>query len=495
MERDNLPQARGSTGTRKMRHLPSEAVMPLAALPSVSPHPPGQLQRLVTLRWIEVASQLLVLALAVQGLGMDLPMTAMASVSLSLLGVNLLTWLRLGRHWPVLESELFVQLLIDVAALTALLYLSGGSANPFVSLLLLPLTIAAISLTPGYAWAMAAATVAAYTTLMALHLPLPSPSSALPGQDALLTLVGAGPVAPAPVMDHSSHAAMAGMDHGDHGAHAEHSNGGSFSLHLLGMWFNFLVSAAVVGFFLTRMAATLRTREQELAAAREEALRNEQILALGTLAAGAAHQLGTPLSTLAVLLREMEMDHPHGVLADDLALARQQVDHCKATLSALLARAGTARREDARAVALADWLGAMVDRWQLLRPSALLSTRLDGPAVTILDERSLEQALLNLLDNAADASPEQVELDATWNERECILEILDRGPGLDRETAGRIGQAFISTKAGGLGIGLFLSNATIERFGGKVELYPRPSGGTCTRVSLALGPLALTPKA
>lgn len=464
---------------------------------------PGQLQRLVTLRWIEVACQLLVTGMAVSDLGMALPVLPLLAISLVLAGVNCLTWLRLSRDWPILPAEFFGHLLIDVAALAGLLYLSGGPANPFVSLLLLPLTIAAIGLSAAYAWAMAGVTVAVYTGLLFFHLPLPSPQKALPGQDVWMPMLSAGssdhsahlgleaPVA----LDHSGHAGhdMGAMDHAGHTqvASASAGEGGEFALHLLGMWFNFLISAAVVGFFLTRMASTLRMREQELAAVREDALRNEQILALGTLAAGAAHQLGTPLSTLAVLIREMAVDHPEGPLADDLALARQQVDHCKSTLSELLAQAGKARGEDAQGASLPDWLNAMLDRWQLLRPAVRLDAQLDGPELAVLDERSLEQALLNLLDNAADASPDEISLRARWDAAECVIEIHDHGPGLDRETAARVGQAFISTKSGGLGIGLFLSNATVERFGGKVELHPRPGGGTTTRVTLPLTKLKI----
>lgn len=484
---------------------------------------PDQLQRLVLLRWLEILSQLLVVGVAVSVLGMALPVVIMTSITLALLLVNLLTWWRLGRAWPVLPLEFFIQILVDVVALTGLLYLAGGSANPFVSLLLLPLTIAAIGLSAGYAWALAGVTVLAYTGLMFFHQPLPSPKADLPGQQWWMPLA----VGAAGSGGHEAHRLGAttaqsagGNDHADHGSqmaaegefcetgHSERlgvagaasapaNANGDFALHLMGMWFNFLVSAGVVGFFLTRMAAALRARERELAAAREASLRNEQILALGTMAAGAAHQLGTPLSTLAVLLREMEMDHPHGPLAEDLALARQQVHHCKTTLTELLAHAGSARGESAGATHLTDWLNAMMDRWQLLRPSVNLDAHLDGPDVAVLAERSLEQALLNLLDNAADAaqeSQESISLLAHWNQADCVIEIRDHGPGLDRETVERIGQPFISTKSGGLGIGLFLSNATLERFGGKVELHPHPNGGTLTRVTLPLAKLKLAQK-
>ncbi len=459
--------------------------------------PAGHLPRLVNLRWLEVGSQLAVLAIARYALDMSLPWQPMLAVCLALAIGNLLTWWRLKGSWPVTDLELFAQLCTDVLALSTLLYFSGGSANPFVSLLLLPLTIAATTLGARHAWAMAAIVVAAYTLLMVHSQPLPEPRASLP---LPAWLGGASPapveetchVEPLPAAGHEGHvrpatptpAATPATGHAGHDV----GSGSGFALHLLGMWFNFVVSGLVVAFFLTRMAATLRARERELAGARENALRNEQILALGTLAAGAAHQLGTPLSTLAVVLREMELEHgPHNAdLAADLALARQQVGHCKTTLSRILADAGHHRGEGGEALALDAFLTAMLEDWCLLRPDARFTVSLDGPqpAPTLLKEPSLEHALLNLLDNAADASPGGVELQASWNAQQCVLEILDRGSGFD--AAAKSGQPFVSTKAGGLGIGLFLSNATLERFGGKVELFDRDGGGTRTRVTLPL---------
>ncbi|MDD5296429.1 MAG: ATP-binding protein [Rhodocyclaceae bacterium] len=459
--------------------------MPMIFPPSPA-LPAGHLPRLVNLRWLEVASQFLVLGIARLGLGMDLPVAAMAGVTLSLAGANALTWLRLRSHWPVTDTELFSQLCADVLALATLLYLSGGSANPFVSLLLLPLTIAATTLAPRLAWAMAALTVATYTLLLFHSLPLPEPSIQLP----LVQRLVVGDALP-PDACHVEPPA------GSHGGHNSPSTAGTsgnatgFALHVLGMWFNFLVSGLVVAFFLTRMAATLRDRERELAAAREKALRHEQILALGTLAAGAAHQLGTPLSTLAVVLREMELEHgaDDPRLAEDLALARQQVGRCKGILSDILADAGHHRSEGGEAVDVESFLRSMVEDWRLLRPGVKLRLDMDGPrpAPSLMTDRTLGHALLNLLDNAADASPElEVELRVRWQAASCVLEILDRGAGFT--STPQPGRPFLSTKAdkGGLGIGLFLSNATLERFGGKVELFNREGGGACTRVTLPL---------
>lgn len=456
--------------------------------------PAGHLPRLVNLRWLEVVSQFLVLGIARFGLGMELPVAAMVAVTLSLACANVLTWLRLATPWPVTDLELFGQLCADVLALATLLYLAGGSANPFVSLLLLPLTIAATTLPPRLAWAMAGLTVATYSLLLFYSQPLPEPRIQLPLVQQLIG--GEGTVLP-PDACHSEPPASVlpsiAPGHEGHGVSPSGTPGNAtgFALHLLGMWLNFLISGLVVAFFLTRMAAALRERERELAAAREKALRHEQILALGTLAAGAAHQLGTPLSTLAVVLREMELEHGgnDAQLAEDLALARQQVGHCKGILSRILADAGHHRSEGGEAMALDAFLLAMVEDWRLLRPGVKLKLDVDGPrpAPALMRDRTLEHALINLLDNAADAAPEsEVELRVRWQPESCELEILDRGPGF--ASAPQPGRPFLSTKTdqGGLGIGLFLSNATLERFGGQVELFNREGGGARTRVTLPL---------
>jgi two-component system sensor histidine kinase RegB len=402
----------------------------------------------------------------------------MAAIIALLAAINLATQWRIDRGGPVTDGELFAQLSLDVVILTLLLYFAGGSANPFVSLFIISPTIAAATLPARHAWAMAGLTLLAYTFLMFWNLPLPPPQgefSQLAELDALLArATGTAP------------------------EHAGHMSG--FALHILGMWLNFVISVSVVAFFLTRMATALKRREQELAAARETALRHEQILSLGTLAAGAAHKLGTPLSTMAVVIRELELGHgSNPELKADLHLLREQVDHCKQTISQILASAGQTRDESLQAMALDAYLNKLVEEWQLIRPRTPLEVILEGPqpAPLIAADRRLEQAILNLLDNAADAngtSGDALNFKAHWDTARCCIEILDRGPGLDAEAMQHAGQAFFSTKqaesgsVGGIGIGLFLTNATVEQFGGKVELFNRNDrqGGACTRVTLPL---------
>jgi len=403
------------------------------------------LQRLFLLRNIVIAAQCMTFALAYWVLNMQLPWTEMVAVTVMLAVLNLATWIRLRRKWPVSSIEFFAQLLVDVFALSALLYFSGGSTNPFISLYLLPLTIAAAALPWAYTWVMAAVTISCYTLMLFYYLPLPH-------------------------------------DHEEHNS--------EFNLHVSGMWLAFVLSTMLIAWFVVKMGISIRERDKDLALAREQALRNEQIIALGTLAAGAAHELGTPLATMAVVTGELQDEYKENrEFQDNIRILRDQITQCKHTLTQLLADAGQARAEEGSGQAVDSFLRQVLDKWQLMRPSVQFTYRDSGvqPAPQILNTQLLSQSILNLLNNAADASLKHIEIEVSWNYQELHLQILDYGEGLTGEAVQRAGQPFFTSKASGqgFGIGLFLANANIERFGGRVRLTNRV-GGACTQVTLPL---------
>ncbi|HOB60916.1 MAG TPA: ATP-binding protein [Candidatus Competibacteraceae bacterium] len=345
------------------------------------------------------------------------------------------------RRKTVTPWELFTYLQLDGLALALLLYFTGGAGNPFVSLLLLPLIIAATLLPLRQVWVMTAITVGLYTGLMFHYRPLPG----------LLACYSPG-----------------------------------FEIHLWGMWLVFAISALLVAGFVARLSAALRNRDRQVAQLREQALRDEQILTLGLFAAGAAHELGTPLSTIAVLAQEMEYDRENDVeLRTDLDTLRQQVDACKGILSDLLRSANLAADRE-RAQSLDALLEDIRVRWQLLRPGVPLAVRCasDSPPPTVTAPRTVSQTLITLLNNAADASPQCVNLEGRWDRDRVMIEIRDQGAGLTPEALRHAGEAFFSTKENGAGIGLLLANAALERLGGRVSLRRDPHGETCTRIDL-----------
>jgi two-component system sensor histidine kinase RegB len=401
------------------------------------------LRRLVMIRAIAIAGQGAAVWVAVMRLDLLLPLRPLVLILAGMALLSLATLVRLRLRWPVREGELLAQLVVDVAALTALFYYTGGATNPFVTLFLLPLAFAAAALPAPHAWALAGLTTACYTVLLFHFVPLPE-------------------------------------------SHAGHVH--DFGLHVLGMWLGFVLAAGLIAGFAVRMSATLRERDRLAAEMREREIRQERVLALGTLAAGAAHELGTPLSTMAVLVKDFAPDKP--VSAGKLAILREQIARCKEILASLSASAGAARAEGGTRLALDAWLAEIVRKWQLVRPGIHARTQFRGvePVPQIVAEQTLAQAITNILNNAADASPEEVEVDGRWSDEELTLEVADRGPGLAPELQASVGEVIMTTKGPdqGLGLGLFLAYTTLSRFGGTVRLVNREDGGVLCRLTLPL---------
>jgi len=261
------------------------------------------------------------------------------------------------------------------------------------------------------------------------------------------------------------------------------------SVHTAGMWFNFLISAALITYFVVEMAASLRSQDAELARYREEDLRDEQLLAIATLAAGTAHELGSPLTTIKTLLGEMRADYQSTPAIDkDLELLQSQVLHCADTLRNLNERAAHLKDGALPVVELHDYIAKIIDDWQLLRPEveANISNYDENPEVHTNLHPTIALAITNLLNNAADANPKNIQVHIDWNQHELLLSIRDRGPGISGEVKKQLGQAFNSHKGRGRGLGLFLTHGTLNRYGGEITLSNRQSGGTHTQLRLPL---------
>jgi two-component system sensor histidine kinase RegB len=405
----------------------------------------NNLQRLVLLRYVLVIATGLGLG-AAHYWGTPLgPIGPVVWVGATLLLLNVATQLRLRSNASIGDVELFLQLLADVGWLSILLAWSGAPHSPLGSLFLLPVVIAAVTLERRMTWCIGLLSIACYTYLYYRY-------------------------------------SVAGQELG----HSE-----TFDIHVLGMWATFVFSALLIAFFLQRMASAIRDRDRLLAAKREEALRDEHIVALGTMAVGAAHELGTPLTTMAVIAGDLQQEcSERPELVADIVTLRSQITHCKKIITELLASAGHARAEAGGYLPLDEYLDEIMAKWQLVRPSVVFAYERRGMAPTpaVIAEQTVGQAIMNLLNNAADASPDHVEVEGEWSEESLRLEIRDRGPGLTRAAKARAGEPFFSTKppGEGIGIGLFLANATVERFGGKVGIFNREGGGVCTLVEIPL---------
>ncbi|MGI9292543.1 MAG: ATP-binding protein [Pseudomonadales bacterium] len=419
----------------------------------------SNLRLLCVIRAIVLSAELLALLYASQVMQLELAYAALLFIWLLFTLLTVATVWQLRSHRAVTPTETFVHLLADSLLLSGMLYFSGGANNPFVSYFLVPISIAAATLPWRLSWTMVILCAAAYSVLLFFYIPLPEL-----------------------------------QPHGQHG--------GGLSGHIIGMWANFLLSAVLITYFVVKMARSLQQREQEVHAHRERELQNEQLLAVATLAAGTAHELGTPLSTVAITLDEMENEvsqHPTPSSKAQLAsiqLLQQQIDSCRASLRKLVDNANADEFAQCSVTAMLDEL---LSRWRLIRPETPCTLSWHNQAVQswqVATPPVLQQALLNLLNNAADAvemHPQRsIDIQIDSSPGQVHINLYDRGPGIAVELADNPGNAFTrnssSDKHDGWGIGLFLSHATLQRLGGTISLYNRSRGGTRTQITLPAFP-------
>jgi two-component system sensor histidine kinase RegB len=409
------------------------------------------LQRLFLLRSVMVAF-MLAATLTLFYLNIPIPKLPIAFAVGGMLLLNVMTLLRLKKFSNVTDQELLLQLLGDLVALTVLFYFTGGYSNPLVWMYLLPLTVAAVALKREYAWLLAIIAVSCYSTLVFYYVPL-------------------------------SH------------LHMHYLAGKSLDIHLVGMWLGFVVSAGIIAFFVTRIGQSLRDYDQMMASIREKSLESERALSLGTLATSAAHELGTPLATMAVISKELAQDlsnQPEQL--QQLEIIRTQIGRCKEILSSITHHAGQSRADAGHGLTLSQFLQEAIQRWRDTRPATELVIDLNNGSSDplIFTDKTLTQAIQNLLDNAADASPERVLFNAIWDNDTLKIQIRDFGNGLSDEVKKQLGTPFFSSKNGnGMGLGVYLTEIILAKFGGTLTLSNQSEGGVLTVVKLPLHKLRI----
>ena len=283
------------------------------------------LHQLIQLRWIAVVGQLLTIEATYYSMGMPLPLQAMLSIVAGMVVFNVLSLLRWRTRRSVHDVELFIALLVDVGALTAQLYLSGGIGNPFVFLYLLQIAVGAMLLRGGYIWSIVVVASACVMLLSQHSQPLP-----------LATNVHDGWASP----------------------------------YVLGLLVCFMLNAILVVIFITRISHNLRRRDARLAAVRQRAAEEEHIVRMGLLASGAAHELGTPLATLAVILgdwKRVPALASDATLQEDIAEMEAQVKRCKTIVSGILLSAGETRGELSSQTTVRQFLDTLVQDWRTTR--------------------------------------------------------------------------------------------------------------------------------
>ena len=412
--------------------------------PAVTPdRSADNMRQLVQLRWLAVAGQLITILGVHFGLGIRLPLALM----LGLVGLLALANLAIARvipRRPAGPIELGLALLLDISTLTAQLYLSGGAGNPFILLLLMQVVLGAILLEGRAVWLVMATATLSYAGLSVEHRPLLFPL---------------------------------GLVH-------------RTALFALGAWLGFVLAAVLLVLFIGRISRNLRTRDSYLAQLRNRAAEEDSIVRMGLFASGAAHELGTPLATLSVILGDWRRDpklNADGDLAGEIEVMLAEVERCKGIVTDILHSAGEPRDEELARIPARAFLAAIVDDWAPTHPSTPLTFQCDtGEEQELIADPALRQALWNLLDNAAEASPDHVAVAVIALGNDLQVSVSDRGPGFSADQLASIGDPYRSTKGAGHGVGLFLAVNVARRLGGRLEARNRDGGGAEVRLLLPL---------
>lgn len=400
---------------------------------------------LVRVRWFVWAAQALLLVWASAGLDIHLQLAALGVLLVLGFGSNVAVqaWHRRGR---ATEDVILGVMLLDVVLHTAVFFLSGGPFNPFTTLYLVNVALGTVVLSRARQWAQLIASSAGFASLFVLEKLAPE-SLQLPNHAQLMRL------------------------------------------HLAGMLVAFAVASAFIVTFMERVVSSLRRREAELADARAQAAKNEKLAALTTLAAGAAHELATPLGTIALvskeLARALETRDVPQAWRDDAVLVREQVQRCREILQQMSASSGELAAEGFTRVTVGEWvslaLAGVKDAARVKRPGLETPVVL-GPKV------AMAQALSSLVRNALQAAKSGVEVRVRVEQHRLVLEVVDDGPGLAPEVLARLGEPFFTTRAPGqgMGLGVFLARTLATQLGGALDYEAAAGGGTIARLTLPL---------
>jgi len=412
---------------------PSSELTPALALPWIAKLRDGMLLGQVAL--VLTARYLFHIALPLQWISIPLALTAASNL--------------LVRRYRLSFSERYalgLLLAFDTLCLTALLALSGGAANPFSLLFLVEITLSAVVLSKVWTWTLGALSILGFASLFWVHVRVP--------------------------------------------VFEGHHDSGEFSVHLVGMWIAFAVGALLITVFIGKVSEALRRQEKEALQFQQRLAQQERLASIATLAAGAAHELGTPLATIAVASRELERNgNGTSGVAEDARLIRSQVERCSEILRQMGGRSAEPAAEMPVPVTLKE-ICAQVKSELPGAQRACLDTEIAQDANTLLPLAAARQALAALVKNALEASPpgQRATLAAQSEPGKIRFTVQDAGCGMSAETLDHIAEPFYTTKgaAGGLGLGTFLARLFAERLSGSLAFESEVGVGTKAILELPL---------
>ncbi len=392
----------------------------------------NNLLQLLWLRLIAIFGQVATILFCHYFLHIALPLFLMFLVLLILTIMNCISYYRYKLQKNISDKSLFIELLFDVAALSAQLYFSGGVSNPFISLLLLQVIIGSILLQTIYACLIALMTILCYVWLSFNYQEL-----------------------------HAFH---------------HHESGDFFNLHLHGMLISYVFAAILLLIFVTRIIKNLNDGNGKINLLKQQSIEKEQVIRMGLLATGAAHELGTPLSTIAVILSDWKKMNLEKSLIEDVEVIESELTRCKKILSEILSSSGKVRAEEAKIAPIKKIFDELIKEWSNSRKPQNLIYNFSGEIEKeIILDNILSQSFFNIFDNALEASPNFILIDVKVVENEIIIGIEDRGKGFDLQILNSIGKPNLTTKNSS-GLGLFLALNTFDRIGGKLEIKNLANG-------------------
>ncbi len=346
--------------------------------------------------------------------------------------VNLFSFYRYKNNKNISDQSLFFELVIDIFALTFQLYLSGGISNPLISLFLLQVVISAILLRFRYAIITTIITICCYAFLGFKYRHI-----------------------------HEFH---------------HHGNAGDFfSLHLQGMFITYVIAAILLLIFIHKIIKNLNERDKQIDQLKHKALEKEQIFRMGLFTTSAAHELGTPLSTISVILGDLK-NSAQDELKEDLSMIEKQIQRCKKIISGILLSSKKQRAEKATISSVKDIFESLILEWKDSREVKNLTYKISAEkSDKIIFDNLLEQAFFNIFDNAIEASPEFTSIKVEISESNLIVKVQDQGNGFDKEILNRIGEANLSTKNSS-GMGIFLAINALEKINGRLEFSNMTKG-------------------
>ncbi|MDP3272754.1 ATP-binding protein [Limnobacter sp.] len=406
---------------------------------------------LIHLRWLAVGGQIATILVATWGFGIQLPLFNMLAVMVCLIAFNIGSHLRWHEERVVSNRELFLAMLVDIASLTAQLYFTGGINNPFVFLFLLQVILSAVLLRVESTWLVVAITTLCLAFLSIFNKPLVWPLN-------------------------SSYKLA--------------------DLYATGLVICFVLNAALLVIFITRIGRNLRAGDAALAGLRQRAVEEEHIVRMGLLASGAAHELGTPLATMSVVLsdwKRMPQFSKDPAMLEEIEEIEGQLLRCKSIVSGILLSAGETRGESSSKTSLNEFFESLVEEWESSRPAQQFEyTNSIDEEFTVAFDSTVKQMVFNVLDNALEVSPNWLRFEVSKNQEQLFLTVADQGPGFRADILEQVGTPYNSSKGRpGGGLGLFLVMNVARTLGGTLTVNNRKEGGAEVVIALPLNAMIL----